>query len=1266
MESIYAYQRATRMKNLLKMFLVMWLVLSAQAQVNAQQPELVVQTGHIGAVLSVAFSPDGMVLASGGDDHSIKLWEVETGRKLRTLTGHPGSVSSVAFSPDGKVLASGGSKTIKLWEVATGRELRTLTGHLSRVSSVAFSPDGKVLASGGNGPLLSNGRGSPIRLWEVETGRELRSFKGHLEISFTPPGYSGPQTFETLSYYVTSIAFSPDGKVLASGSHGKTIKLWEVATGRELRTLVGHLSGVSSVAFSPDGKVLASGGRNLLRSKDRDDQIRLWEVKTGRELRSLTGHSDGVLSVAFSPDGKILASGGADGTVNLWEVATGQVLRSVRVHSSAVTSVTYSPNGRVVVSGGLDANIKRLEVATGQVRRISRSDYKVAASVTFSLDGKVVASGSYDNTVMLWEAARGGELRILTGHSDGVLSVAFSPDGKVLASGSDDRTVKLWEVATGRELRSLSGHSAKISSIVFSPDGKVVASGSDDKTIKLWEVATGRELHALTGHLNKVSSVIFSPDGKMLASGSRDGSIKLWEAETGRNLRTLTGHIKYAPDILLWLSRIDDQYPMIMRLMRPVTSVAFSPDGKVLASGHIADKTIKLWEVATGRELRTLTGHLSGVSSVAFSPDGKVLASGRGNLQWIKGNGDTIEGWEFPTGRDDVIKLREVETGRELPSLKGHSGRIIALTFIAEGKVVASGSSDNSIRLWDATTGRSLASLVALNRGDWLVVAPDGRFDTTNLDEIDEIRMLHWTIPDDPLRTLPPEIFMRDYYEPRLLERLLSGEQLPSIPDLSTRNRVRPQVRIADVKLQTNAPDTVDDIVTVIVEVTKATGTLIREGKQVTLESGAHNLRLFRDGQLVGYAPEKDGPIKLESGKATITFKDIKLPRRADLKQVEFSAYAYNTDRVKSNTDRGMLTLLKPLPTVKGRAYVITVGINAYENPALDLRFAANDAQRLHSVLTEKLEKLKTSGEYEEIVPITLLSDYELKDGHRTITAQQATKSNVKLVLDLLAGKQFDPAQLASIPNADKLRQARPEDLVIISFASHGYADNSGRFYFVTYDTGTGTKPEVTPELLVKSISSDELSLWLRDVDAGEMVMIVDACQSAAAVEGEGFKPGPMGSRGLGQLAYDKGMRILAATQADNVALENKLIRQGLLTYALVHDGIEMGRADFKPEDKMITLGEWLAYAVERVPQLFDEVKRGQVRGTGQDAGAATKIVLLPQAGGESNQAGPVRLLIQGKTVSGAGKLTLAEEQIQRPALFDFSRKKRDVLLMQK
>ncbi len=178
--------------------------------------------------------------------------------------------------------------------------------------------------------------------------------------------------------------------------------------------------------------------------------------------------------------------------------------------------------------------------------------------------------------------------------------------------------------------------------------------------------------------------------------------------------------------------------------------------------------------------------------------------------------------------------------------------------------------------------------------------------------------------------------------------------------------------------------------------------------------------------------------------------------------------------------------------------------------------------------------------------------------------------------------------------------------------------------------------------------------------------MIVDECQSAAAVEGEAFLPGPMGSRGLGQLAYDKGMRILAATQADNAALEHGLIRQGLLTYALVRDGIELGRADFKPEDKTITLGEWLEYARDRVPQLFAEVRIGQVRSSGSGATDVPKVVLLPEKNAPSSRAGATRLFLQGKPIGGSGKLTLAEEQIQQPALFDYARKRRDVVLLRK
>ena len=303
-------------------------------------------------------------------------------------------------------------------------------------------------------------------------------------IPIQPINYTKISLAQTLSGHSDSICiddclkFSPDGKVLASGSGDKTIKLWEVATGREINTLSGHSSSVESVAFSRYDKVLASGSL--------DKTIKLWEVATGRQINSLTGHSDSVRSVAFSPDGKVLASGSDDKTIKLWEVATGREINSLKGHS------------------------------------------KYVFSVAFSRDGQVLASGSKDNTIKLWEVATGREINSLTGHSDSVRSVAFSPDGKVLASGSADNTIKLWEVATGREINSLTGHSDSVRSVAFSPDGKVLASGSLDKTIKLWEVATGRQINSLSGHSAYVTSVAFSPDGQVLASGSYDKTIKLW------------------------------------------------------------------------------------------------------------------------------------------------------------------------------------------------------------------------------------------------------------------------------------------------------------------------------------------------------------------------------------------------------------------------------------------------------------------------------------------------------------------------------------------------------------------------------------------------------------------------------------------------------------------------------------------------------------------------------------------------------------------
>ncbi|KAG8935564.1 hypothetical protein FRC00_010896 [Tulasnella sp. 408] len=488
----------------------------------------------------------------------------------------------------------------------------------------------------------------------------------------------------SISSATNSIAFSPDGKTLASGSSDGTIRLWDIAAGAPVgEPLKGHTSFVLSVAFSPDGKTLASGSS--------DETIRLWDVAAGVPVgEPLKGHTDWVRSVAFSPDGKTLASGSRDETIRLWDVAAGApVGEPLKGHTSSVNSVVFSPDGKTLASGSDDQTIRLWDVAAGTpVGEPLKGHTSWVYSVAFSPDGKTLASGSDDQTIRLWDVAAGapvGEplkghtsltIRLwdvaagapvgepLKGHTSSVNSVAFSPDGKTLASGSDDQTIRLWDVAAGVPVgEPLKGHTSSVNSVAFSPDGKTLASGSDDQTIRLWDVAAGAPVgEPLKGHTSSVNSVAFSPDGKTLASGSDDQTIRLWDVAAGAPVgEPLKGHTSW------------------------VHSVAFSPDGKTLASGS-DDQTIRLWDIAAGTPVgEPLKGHTSWVHSVAFSPDGKTLASG---------------------SSDQTIRLWDIAAGTPVGEpLKGHTSWVYSVAFSPDGKTLASGSDDQTIRLWDVAAG---------------------------------------------------------------------------------------------------------------------------------------------------------------------------------------------------------------------------------------------------------------------------------------------------------------------------------------------------------------------------------------------------------------------------------------------------------------------------------------------------------------------------------------------------------------------------------
>lgn len=603
---------------------------------------------------------------------------------------------------------------------------------------------GQPVAAQGYGP------GNVVNLLRVRRG-DLRGIDlSHLvirqaylqEIEAQEASLVGAHLAETVLAgafdYSVCVAFSADGAYLVAGTASGEMWLWEVTNRTPIMSVQAHEGGVYGVALSADGQLVVSGSV--------DGTVKLWRAQSSACLAILHGHTRGIHGVALSADGQIIASVSFDGTIRLWEVDSGQHLTTLQGHIGAVHCVALSADGRLVISSGMDGTIRLWEVSSGICLLILQGHTGGVWSVALSANGRLAASGGLDGTVRLWDTSAlrqssgqttltagtssGVCLAVLQGHTGMIWGVALSADGRLAASGGLDGTVRLWDTSALRQntgqaalsadtkggacLAILQGHTDGVRGLALSADGRLVASGSFDGTIQLWEVDGGRHLATLQGHTNLVYGVAFSANGQLMASGGIVGMVELWEVDTGRLLATLQGH------------------------RGSVHGVALSADGGMVASGGL-DGTIWLWDTSTlrlgsGQALRqisaqvahstnaasgqrsvTLQGHTDMVWSVAISADGRLVASGSYDK--------TVRLWDTRTAFDGGAA-----NSTYLTTLRGHTDGVRSVAISADGRLVASGGLDGTIRLWEVDSGQHLTTLQGHVGLIWSVaISADGR-----------------------------------------------------------------------------------------------------------------------------------------------------------------------------------------------------------------------------------------------------------------------------------------------------------------------------------------------------------------------------------------------------------------------------------------------------------------------------------------------------------------------------------------------------------
>ncbi len=1052
--------------------------------------ETVIQRGHSRQITCASYSPDGKYVATGSADNSVKIWNVASGKEIRSFGQHTGSLRSVQFSPDGtKIISTATDNKIYVFETISGNVLNTFSIPEEEIDRACFSPDGTQI-------MVSSTR-DKYWVWDLATLELKGAFKKSYQVHINPTWFhasgakfiaahnykdvylmnAGDKSTDTLVLpfdKASHFSFSPDGKKLAIGSTKLFTEVFDVEKGKMIARLENDPSQKcdgcnTQVRYSPKGKYLVTGTkktgvhvwnansqkriynlklekkrvRHLLFSLDERyllvsnrEQLTVFDLKTGKQQLHLKSPWLNKYEPVFSPDGKNLLVAGSNHVAEIWSLSSKRKVKLLRGYSNSK------------VHNGLDLS------ETSWTDQTILNQIRMKSAAILSPDGKSFLKGNMDSTVVMVDLATGKVKQRFLGHHKIVYAFDFSSDGTRIATAGGDKFIKIWDPKTGKEVRTLKGHRDLIFDVRFSSDGQQLLSASWDGSIRLWDVVTGKELKYLPFGKTSPYVIGFTPNDLYTLVADLGKSLKLYEMDTGGEFRSIVGHNGI------------------------VGAFDFGPDGKsILTAGW--DGKAKVWDFLTGMLVQKFSGHEGKVTSSEWNPKGGQVATG---------------------GSDRKIYLWNPITGKATDTLLGHSSAVTSLQYTQDAKRLLSCDVNGVVKLWDLKTNKELYSYMQMDVNNWLVTNPEGYFDGTQK----ALKLVNYV---SGMEVVPIGSLFEKYYTPGLLKRIMKGEEFqPTGFNLEETIKSAPKVKLSFTDLNSRSVNAqVDSVYAVREKILPLNVSIAGE------KSNGYEARIYNNGKLI--LTEKMSNELVFRGGSDRTSKTFEISLVGG--DNEISVVVLNEERVESpavsvNVNYDGKRALTDL-------YILTIGINEYKNPNYHLNYAVNDANALLKTISKGTKNLFSS-----------VKEYTFRD-------EKANKKEIFEALNEIA------------------KDIGPEDVFLFYYAGHGVFNiepgADPEFYLVTVDILNLYGD--TEKIKSKAISATEILEFSKKISAQKQVFVLDACQSGGAVKAFAQR-GAGREKALAQLARSSGTFFLTASQDSQFANEAGNLNHGLFTYAIL------------------------------------------------------------------------------------------------------------------